>query len=129
MYKPIIFKNLRMGKLINASKEEFQQIIESEKNVILVDFWANWCGPCRTLGPILQDISDEVEDVTILKVNVDEGENAMLSAQFGIKGIPTVIVFRGGEQVDKFVGLRKKDEIISVIEKNRETKEVDESKN
>jgi len=118
-----------MGKLINASKEEFQQIIESEKNVILVDFWANWCGPCRTLGPILQDISDEVEDVTILKVNVDEGENAMLSAQFGIKGIPTVIVFRGGEQVDKFVGLRKKDEIISVIEKNRETKEVDESKN
>ena len=118
-----------MGKLINVDKKEFQEIIESEKNVIIADFHATWCGPCRMLGPILQDISNEVDDVTILKINVDEGENSVLSAQFGVKGIPTVIVFRGGEQVDKFVGLRKKDEIISVIEKNRETKEVDESKN
>jgi thioredoxin 1 len=115
-----------MGKLINANKDEFQQIIESETGLVLVDFWAEWCGPCKMLGPILEDITEEVEDVTVLKINVDNGDNASLSAEFGVRGIPTVIVFRDGEQVDKFVGLRQKAEIMSVIEKNTESK-ADES--
>lgn len=118
-----------MGKLIDANKEEFQQVIESEKNVILVDFWAEWCGPCRVLGPVLEEVANEVDGVTILKINIEKGQNSTLAAEYGVRGIPTVIVFRDGEQVDKFVGLKQKDEIISVIDRNRETKGVDESKN
>lgn len=115
-----------MGKLINANKDEFQQIIESETGLVLVDFWAEWCGPCKMLGPILHDIT-EAEDVTVLKINVDEGDNSTLSAQFGVRGIPTVIFFRGGEQVDKFIGLKQKADIMSIIERN--TEPGDESKN
>ncbi len=116
-----------MGKLINANKDEFKQIIESETGLVLVDFWAEWCGPCKMLGPILHDITEEVENVTVLKINVDEGDNSALSAQFGVRGIPTVIIFKDGEQVDKFIGLKQKSDIMSIIEKNTEPK-ADESK-
>ncbi len=118
-----------MGKLIEATKEEFQQILESDKNIILADFWAQWCGPCKILGPILSDVANEVEDVTVVKINIDEGDNSSLAAQFGIRNIPTVVVFKNGEQVDKFVGMKKKEEVIVFIDKNRETNNIDESKN
>lgn len=118
-----------MGKLIETTKEEFQQILESDKNIILADFWAQWCGPCKILGPVLGDIANEVEDVTIVKINIEEGDNSVLAAQYGIKNIPTVVIFKGGQQVDKFVGVKKKEDIILLIDKNRESNNVDESKN
>ena len=115
-----------MGKIINANQEEFQEILDSEKNIILVDFWAEWCGPCRMLGPELELVSEEVEDVTVIKVNVDE--NSELSAKYGVRNIPTVLVMKDGEQVDKFVGLQKREQIISIIDRNRtEEIKVDES--
>jgi len=104
-----------MGKLINANQEEFQNIIDSEEGIVLVDFWAEWCGPCRMLGPILEDVSEEVENVTIIKVNVDD--NSELSAKYGVRSIPVVMAFDKGEVVDKFVGLKKKEEIIAFINK------------
>ena len=112
-----------MGKLINANKEEFQQILDTEKNIVLVDFWAEWCGPCRMLGPELELVSEEVEDVTIVKVNVDE--NSELSAEYGVRNIPVVFVIKDGEQIDKFVGLKKKDKIVEIIDKNRTTESED----
>lgn len=105
-----------MGKLIHSNEEEFQSIIDSETNVVLVDFQADWCGPCKVLGPIMEDISEEVENVTIIKVNVDD--NPGLSAAFGIRSIPTVISFKGGKLVDKFSGVKSKEDIVSFIKKS-----------
>lgn len=114
-----------MGKLINANKEEFQSIIDSETNLVLVDFWAEWCPPCKALGPVLHDVSEEVDNVTILKVNVEETENSELSASFGVRGIPTVIAFQDGEQVDRFVGLIPKEKVIEFIERNTKSEEAE----
>jgi thioredoxin 1 len=111
-----------MGKLINAKQEEFQGIIESENGVVLVDFWAEWCGPCRMLGPILQSLSEEV-DVTVIKVNVDE--NPELSKKYGVRSIPVVFAIKNGEEVDKIVGLKDKNSYIEIIEKHNKS---DESK-
>lgn len=104
-----------MGKLINVNEKEFKEIIDSETGVVLVDFWAEWCGPCRIIGPILEDIADEVEGVTIIKVNVDE--NPDLSVKYGIRNIPTILAFKSGENVDKFVGVKKKEEVFEFINK------------
>lgn len=111
-----------MGKLINANKEEFKKIIESEEGIVLVDFWAEWCGPCRMLGPVLHDISEEIDNITIVKVNVDD--NSELSAEYGIRSIPSVIFIKNGVQIDKFIGFQNKDKIVEMIEKN-----LDEPKN
>jgi thioredoxin 1 len=108
-----------MGKIINANQEEFQEILDSEKNIILVDFWAEWCGPCRVLGPILEDVAEEVENITVVKVNVDE--NQELSAKYGIRNLPTVILIKDGQQIDKFVGLQNKDKIVEIINRHNTT--------
>ena len=118
-----------MGKIIEIiSKEEFKNELLGD-NIILVDFFATWCGPCKILGPILSDVANEVEDVTVVKINIDEGDNSSLAAQFGIRNLPIVVAFKNGEQVDKFVGMKKKEEVIVFIDKNRESNNVDESKN
>lgn len=104
-----------MGKIVEInSKEEFENELLSE-GVILVDFHAIWCGPCKMLGPILEDVADEVEGVTIIKVNVDE--NPDLSVKYGIRNIPTILAFKSGENVDKFVGVKKKEEVVEFINK------------
>lgn len=109
-----------MGKLISANKEEFNQIIESETGVVLVDFHATWCGPCKTLSPILEVIAAE-ENVTIIKIDVDE--NPELSAKYGVRNIPVVFAIKNGEEVDKIVGLHDKNAYISIIEKHTESNE------
>ncbi len=88
---------------------------KTSKGVVVVDFFANWCGPCRMLSPILEEVQEELGDkVKIYKVNVDEEEN--LSRQFGIMSIPCVIFFKNGEVADKQIGLVSKDILISKIE-------------
>lgn len=104
-----------MSELANVNKEEFENIINSETGLVLVDFWAPWCGPCKILGPILEDVASEVDNVTILKVNVDE--NSDLTAKYGIRNIPAVLAFSAGENIDKFVGVKKKEDVIEFINK------------
>lgn len=109
-----------MGKIVEInSKEELEKELENEK-IVLVDFYANWCGPCKVLGPILDKISKE-KDVTVVKINVDEGENSSLASEKGVKGIPAVFIYKNGQQVDKFVGAKSELDIISIIEKNIES--------
>ena len=105
-----------MSNVKNVTTDTFRQdVIESDKPVV-VDFWAEWCGPCKKLSPILEEVSDELAgQVTIAKVNVDEERN--LGAMFQIMSIPNVLIFNHGEKVDEFVGLRSKDDIVAQVKK------------
>ncbi len=91
-----------MGKAIEITDANFEEIIASDKPV-LVDFWAEWCGPCKMIGPVVEELASEYEGKAVVgKVDVDN--NPSVSAKFGIRSIPTLLVFKGGEVVDKQIG-------------------------
>ncbi|CAB4661801.1 unannotated protein [freshwater metagenome] len=95
-----------MGATIKVSDESFTaDVLQSEKPVI-VDFWAEWCGPCRMVGPILEEIASENDNIVIAKLNVDE--NPQISASYGITSIPTLNVYVGGEVVKSIIGAKPK---------------------
>ena len=98
---------------VEVTKANFQsEVINSDKPV-LVDFWAGWCGPCRMVAPILDEIAKENPDIKVAKVNVDEQQE--LAAQFGIMSIPTIIAFKDGEQMGKSVGVRSKQDLVKLV--------------
>ncbi|MBE6566304.1 MAG: thioredoxin [Ruminococcaceae bacterium] len=100
--------------VINITLENFEaEVIKSEKTV-LVDFWAPWCGPCRMLSPVVDEIGEERTDIKVGKVNVDEQEE--LAMRFGIMSIPTLIVFKNGEPVKKTMGVQPKAAILGLLE-------------
>lgn len=105
-----------MSNVKKVTTDTFRKdVIESDKPVV-VDFWAEWCGPCKKLSPILEEVAEELDgQVTIAKVNVDEERN--LGAMFQILSIPNVLIFNHGEKVDEFVGLRSKDDIVAQVKK------------
>lgn len=91
-----------MGKTVEITDANFEEIINSDKPV-LVDFWAEWCGPCKMIGPIVEEMAGDYDGKAVIgKVNVDT--NPGVSAKFGIRSIPTLLVFKNGEVVDKQVG-------------------------
>ena len=102
------------GNLQEVTDSNFQaEVIESEKPV-LVDFWAPWCGPCRVVAPVLEQIDSEHDDLRIVKLNVDD--NQQTAATFEVLSIPTMILFRGGQPVKKIIGAYPKKKIEAELE-------------
>ena len=90
---------------------------ETKDGIVIVDFWAPWCGPCRKLGPVLEEVANELQDkVKVCKLNTDENTN--LAQEFAISAIPSVILFKDGQAIERMVGLTPKSTIISNIEKH-----------
>ena len=97
----------------NINKNNFQnEVLNSEKPVLL-DFWAPWCGPCRMVSPIVDEIAAERGDIKVGKVNVDEERE--LAGQFGVMSIPTLVVIKGGKVVNQMVGARPKSQILAML--------------
>lgn len=99
---------------INVTLESFENDVLKSDKPVLVDFWAAWCGPCKMLSPIMEEIADERQDIKVCKVNIDEeGELAM---QYNVMSIPTIIAFRNGSVVKRTVGAQPKQDILSLID-------------
>jgi thioredoxin 1 len=97
-------------------KKGFYDLISSKEKPVLVDFFATWCGPCQALSPIIQEVSREMEDkMIVIKVDVDK--NPAVAQKFGIRGLPTMILFKGGEPVWRQSGLMTKRDISSILQK------------
>lgn len=104
-----------MGSVNKTDVNSFESDVLKSAKPVLVDFWAEWCGPCRTLGPILDEVATEVgEKAQVLKVNVDD--NPELAQRYGIRGIPTMIFFKNGQAAKTLVGVQAKEEIKRTLE-------------
>lgn len=103
-----------MSKTLEITDDNFEEVIKGEKPV-LVDFWAEWCGPCKMIGPVVEEIAGDYEGKAVVgKVNVDE--NQAVSAKFGIRSIPTLLIFKNGEVVDKQVGAVPKGVLVQKLD-------------
>ena len=101
---------------VTVTDDSFADDVLSSTTPVLVDFWATWCGPCRMLGPIIDELSNDNsgKDVTIAKINVDENQD--LAVKYGVRGIPTVVVLKEGEEKTRKVGFTSKAEFQSIID-------------
>ena len=100
-------------KIINGNNDNFNKEVIESNTKVLVDFNATWCGPCRMLGPILEEISNELDNVKIVSVDVDENDE--LAASYGVSSIPCLVLFKDGKEDKRCVGFRNKDEVIEFI--------------
>jgi thioredoxin 1 len=97
----------------NLSEVTFDEVVGSSDKPVLVDFWAEWCGPCKMIGPILEEIATEQDGITIAKVNVDE--NPEIARRFEVMSIPTLIMFKDGEPAKRLVGAKPKGSLLQEI--------------
>ena len=101
---------------LEINDENFEEIVLKSNQPVLVDFWAAWCGPCRMVGPIIDEISNDYDGKAVVgKVDIDS--NQQYAAQFGVRNIPTVLVFKDGELVDRKVGVSSKNDYAEAIDK------------
>ena len=104
-----------MASYINITKNNFDELVLGADKKVLLDFWATWCGPCKMIAPIVEEVAAENPDILVGKVNVDE--EMELAVKFGIASIPTLLVFDKGQVVNKGIGYMAKAEILKLLEK------------
>ena len=99
--------------VITLTKNNFDDVVVNSDKPVLIDFWATWCGPCKMLSPVVDEVAEENDDIKVCKVNVDdEGE---LAIKFGVMSIPTLVVMNNGEEVKRSVGVISKSEILDMV--------------
>ena len=98
---------------IQVNKDNFQEVVLNSDKPVLVDFWASWCGPCRMVAPVLEEIANERSDVKVCKINVDE--ESELAGRYNVMSIPTLLVVKEGQVVNQAVGARPKSQILSLL--------------
>ncbi len=99
--------------VITLTKNNFDDVVVNSDKPVLIDFWATWCGPCKMLSPVVDEVAEENDDIKVCKVNVDdEGE---LAIKFGVMSIPTLVVMKDGEEVKRSVGVISKSEILDMV--------------
>ena len=99
--------------VITVTSQNFEAEVAASDKTVLIDFWASWCGPCRMLSPVVDEIAEERTDIKVGKINVDEEPE--LAGRFGVMSIPTLVVFAGGEVKNKSVGVIPKDRILDLL--------------
>lgn len=100
--------------VLHINHESFEKIIAQDGKTVLVDFWATWCGPCRMIAPVLEEVAKERPDVTVCKVDVDEERD--LALEYGVSSIPTLLVFRDGKVVNQSIGAMPKERVLAMLQ-------------
>lgn len=100
--------------LIKLNSDNFEEEVLKSEEPVVVDFWAPWCGPCRVLGPVIEELAEELKGkAKVAKLNVDD--NQQLTAEYEVRGIPTVIVFKNGQPVERIVGIQPKEKYLQAV--------------
>lgn len=108
-----------MSQVIQFDGNNFDTEVLAADTPVLVDFWAPWCGPCKMVGPVIEELAGEYDGkVKVGKINVDEPQSQALAAKFGIRGIPTLMIFKGGKVVETMVGLQPKPDLAAALDKH-----------